>query len=171
VIRRFVWMPLILGYMAILLLAAWQSELGPRILYRPHKVAFQLLDSIGFRPGMRVFGGSSERLTALPRGRCTFAYGIDRMGRRSQIYPSGPCPPEGLRWKPVVYEHMILHWTAWLHKGDYEANLSALGDHFCQTSKESAFAFVEIEQALALVHYETGERWTQKKILGRVECR
>jgi hypothetical protein len=170
-IRKFVLMPLILLYMAVLILAAWRSEFAPRFLQRLHIVAFEALGSVGFKSGMRVFGGSSEWLPVLPRARCTIVDGIDSSGRKTRIYPTGPCPPVGLRWKPVVYEHMIVHWTAWLPHGDYAANLSALGDHFCQKTKDQDFTHVEIQLDLALIDYSTGEKSSHSKKLGRVECR
>lgn len=164
-------MPILLLYMATLLLAAWQTELGSRFLERPHALAFQLLDRIGFRAGMRVFGGSDERMSALLRARCTIVDGVDASGHKTRIYPTNACPLEGFRWQPALYDHMIVHWTAWLKHGNYDANLAALGDHFCQQAKDDRFTHVELRLEFRLIDYETGRKWTQPKELGRVECR
>ncbi|MBC8188655.1 MAG: hypothetical protein H8E78_10725 [Proteobacteria bacterium] len=170
-IRNYVLMPLLLLYMATLILAAWQTDVSLRFLHRPHTLAFELLESVGIRPGMRVFGGSRDPLKALVRARCTVVHGIDSHGSKTQIYPIETCPPDGLRWKPVVYEHMIVHWTAWLRHGDYQSNLSELGDHFCQEANDPNFTHVELTLALPLIDYSTGEKWIESEKLGRVECR
>jgi len=169
--RKFVLMPLLLLYIAVLIMAAWRTDLSPLFLRRLHVVAFEVLESVGFKPGMRVFGGSANRLPVLTIARCTIVDGIDATGRKTRIYPTGPCPQKGLRWKPVVYEHMIVHWTAWLSHGDYTTNLSALGDHFCQRGMDRDFTHVELRLDRALIDYSTGERLTHSKELGRVECR
>lgn len=169
-LRRTVLMPLILLYMLALPLAAWQSEFRPAVFHGAHRLAFDALGTVGIRAGMRVFGGPAEPLEALVRARCTLVDGIDADGRRTRIYPTGPCPAKGLRWKPSVYEHMIVHWTAMSRTG-LSDNLTALGDHFCQLSKSEAFTHVEIQLQLALIDYATGRKWNQSKRMGRVECR
>ncbi len=170
-IRKFLFTPILLLYCATLVFAAWDRSFLPIRLKRSQSVAIEALLVIGVMPGLRVFGGPRDRLEALVRARCTVVDGVDAQGRRTRIYPTESCPPSGLRWKPVVYEHMIMHWTSWLRHGDFVSNLSALGDHFCQKSNNPDFTHVEVRQDLPLTHYVTGKKSTQSERFGRVECR
>ncbi len=100
------------AYMTLLVLAAWPDVYRPRAVDRLHRRAFAFLDRFGVRPGMRVFKGTAQPMQELRIARCTVVHGIDAQGRRARRYPTTPCPPEGFRWQPVVYEHMTVHWTA-----------------------------------------------------------
>ena len=169
--RNFILMPLILLYMGILLIAAWPREIRPISLHGEHEWAERVLESVGIRAGMAVFSGTPEKMPELVVGRCTLATGIDARGRRRRIYPKDPCPPEGERLTPVVYEHMIVHATAKLNDGDRTASLSVLGDHFCQQENDPNIDRVLLELEISKMDYLTGEKTTGLHRLGVVKCR
>jgi len=170
-IRKFVFLPAILLYMGTLILAAWQHDVRPVWLNGEHKFALELLESVGIKPGMSVFRGTHERMTELLIARCTLVTTIGSDGRRKRIYPTSPCPSEGNRVTPVIYEHMIMHWTARLPYGDEESNRAALGDHFCQLADDPAVDRVLIELERHLLDYQTAERSKGLYLIGEVPCR
>lgn len=170
-IRKLVLMPLILLYMATLLMAGWQREVRPVWLNGEYKAAVLLLESVGIRAGMHVFAGTPEPMTKLLVGRCPLVTAIESNGRRRRLYPTAPCPFEGHRFKPAVYEHMIIHWTARLQNGDNTANLAALGDHFCQQANDPSIDRVLLELEKTNMDYRTGEKSKDLYYLGAVKCR
>jgi hypothetical protein len=171
VFRDFVLFPLIILYMSCLVLAAWPREVRPPILDGAHSKADELLESVSIRPGMAVFKGSRSKKKSIARARCTVVEGVDSSGRTSRLYPTEPCPKRGMRWKPVIYPHMILHWTAKLREGDFTANLSAMGDHFCQRAGDQEFTHVEIKKVHTTMDYASGRMSTHSYPVGEVECR
>jgi hypothetical protein len=171
VLRKFFFLPLILLYMGTLLLAGWQREVRPRWLNVEYEYAVRLLESVGIRSGMPVFAGTPERMSKLIVGRCPLVTAIDVRGRRRRIYPIGRCPREGPLFTPVVYEHMIIHWASRLQNGDPTANLSALGDHFCQQANDPNIDRVLLELEKTMMDYGTGELSKDLYYLGEVTCR
>lgn len=163
--------PLLVFYCATLVFASIDRALVPRFLELPHALSKTTLHRVGITPGMRVFPGTPERVTVLLRARCTVATGIHGDGRKTLIYPTDPCPSEGFKWMPVLYDHLIVHWMSWIQFGNFTSIITAVGDHFCQQANDPDITHVELQSVLPLIDYETGERWTQSEPLGIVECR
>ena len=167
---RYALMTVLLLYMGALVLSAWQAEVRPTFLDRAHDAVYTTVKSVGIRAGMPVFIGSVMPMESLIRERCTIVTGVDAEGRRTRLHPDA-CPPEGLRWKPVVYDHMIVHWTQAVDGGDRQANLVAIADHFCHRPGAERYVSMKIEKELPVVDYLTGAYETHGELLGTVRCR
>ena len=93
-LERRVFVPLLCGYVALLVLAAWRHEIRPRVFDRATEIAGEALMFVGISPGVAVFtadrgGGPDEKIAAL----CLEVRGISEDGAR-RVYP-GPgvsCP-------------------------------------------------------------------------------
>ena len=157
--------------MLSLVLAAWPREIRPRALDDISIGLFQAFGSVGIRAGMAVFIGSRDKKRLIVRSECVLAEGTDSQGRVSQLYPIKACPPKGLRWKPVIYDHMILHWTWEIRQGVDSPNLWAMGDHFCNALPGRSFATVKIKRVFNLIDYQTGEESSLSMPVGSVRCR
>ena len=168
--RDLLLLPLLLGYMLCLVLATWPTEIRPSFLDGASTLVSDKLESVGIRGGLQVFGGTPEKQQLIIRSRCLVAVGTDLQGREAQLYPSEPCPQRGFRWKPVIYEHMLLHWFQRLGRGFSDSNLWAMGDHFCSLSPDR-LQHVEITYVLTMIEYETGREYSRSFPVGRRKCR
>ncbi|MEE2674433.1 MAG: hypothetical protein VX466_11600 [Myxococcota bacterium] len=157
--------------MLCLVLAAWPAEIRPALLDGPSEFMFETLEAVGIRAGMPVFTGSRHKQASIVRARCIEVEAVNSAGAKTRLYPPGPCPQRGFRWKPVVYDHMIYHWVMRLDDGAGPANLWAIGDHFCQQSPDRDLHHVEIAKRVHVQDYETGREWSRRVPIGRVMCR
>ena len=169
--RQLVLMPILLLYMGVLVLSAWPTDVRPTFLDDAHAAVYSALESVGVRAGLPVFVGQAKPLEYLKRARCTIVTGVEANGKKSRVYPTDDCPTKGLRWKPVVYEHMIVHWTQAILAGDKQANLAVLADHFCQLPGNERFVRMELRTEFPSLHYVTGDYVTTRNDLGAAPCR
>lgn len=164
-------LPLIVVYMLSLVLAAWPSEIRPEALDGISGGSRHVLETVGIRAGMPVFFGSKEKYTRIIRGRCIVVEGTDRNGRRMRLHPGKPCIPVGFRWRPVIYEHMLLSWSWSVERGIESPNLWAMGDHFCNSSLGRNLQSVDISVLILFMDYETGRETPVSNPVGHVTCR
>jgi hypothetical protein len=169
-IRALVTTPLILGYMLVLVVAAWPAEIRPSQLDAFSKWSFDTLAEAGLLAGMQVFRGEAERMKKLVLFECVVVDGIDRSGELVRLHPLEPCPAEGFRWKPEIFHHMILHWTKKLRPGSNPGNLRALSDYFCHLTPDGDFLYVQIMREVEYLNYETGRKKLRSQLVGRIEC-
>jgi hypothetical protein len=164
-------LPVIILYMLSLVLAAWPAEIRPDGLDRISVALRDILEVAGIRAGMSVFEGTNEKKTELVISRCIIVDGIDSDGSTTRIYPVEECPPVGFRWRPVIYEHMLLHWSWNITPRVESPDLWAMGDHFCNSSPKLDLRFVEIRQISRFLNYKTGSETRYSNLLGYMPCR
>ena len=170
-LARDILLPLIVLYMSCLVLAAWPPEIRPSALDGVSPRIRYVLESVGIRAGMSVFGGRPDKQTSIARAHCIVVKGTDSKGSETQLYPVEACPREGFRWKPEIYEHMIFHWVLAIGLGGDRSNLWAIGDHFCNSSPALDIVQVEITRVTTTLHYETGRESSSIEPVGRMTCR
>jgi hypothetical protein len=94
-LRRRLGIALLLGYAAIVVLAAWRHEIRPSFLERPVVWARSLLALAGIPPGVAVFSTETEVLSdALIVSQCFEVRGVAGNAPARRIYPEGGrvCP-------------------------------------------------------------------------------
>ena len=171
-IRDIVLLPLLVLYMASLVLAAWPKEIRPSFMDGVSTSLFSAFGSVGIRADMPVFVGSQEVQSSIIRSECIVVEGWDFRGKAIRLFPIRPCPPKGFRWKPEIYDHMISHWAWKTRQGaNASSNLWALGDHFCHQAPDQRIRNVSISREFEMLDYETGREWTTSEFIGRVTCR
>lgn len=100
VFQRRVALPLLLAYVALLVLASWRHEIRPALLEWPSESARSFLNSLGVTPAIAVFTsdvarGSHEKRTSS----CVEVRVVERDGHVHQLYPEAeePCPASAPR--------------------------------------------------------------------------
>ena len=159
---------LVLGYVALVWLAAWPFEDVP-ILGSASAHARKAMQAATVLPGMTVFTGSADRYKIYAN--CLAVNGRDADGAWHALYRN-PCPGRGFIWRQDPIDHMMQHvtrtgWTALLKAreplkptiADSVRRFVALGDYFCHSELVDAppRREVALRNRMLLNRYEDGE--------------
>ena len=151
----------VLGYCALLLLAALPEQVRPALLDAPARVAARALDAISISPGLAIFSGP---VTAVHRRATCLAIRAERPDGSVETLYASECPPTGFRWRIDPWDEMVLglvrrtrieRFAREPESGEPPLStellkLQAVGDFFCH-SPEAASG---VRQAVALETYD-----------------
>jgi hypothetical protein len=120
-------LPLLLCYIALLVLAAWRTEIRPAVLDRPSEWAERSLRRAGIFAGIAVFSPDVARPSRqmFYRQRCLEVLAGSGTGAPEQIYPVGrDCPASGFRWWVGPEETMLTRLMTWATDDEAERRLT-----------------------------------------------
>jgi len=173
----------VLGYLALLLLAALPEQVRPALLDAPALVAARALDLARISPGLAVFSGS---VTAVHRRATCLEIRAERPDGSVETLYASECPPTGFRWRIDPWDEMVLglvrrtrierfarepggevspHSYEWL-------KLQALGDYFCHSPEAASGErlAIELETHDQLVLYSSGIHSRDRTLACRWRC-
>jgi len=173
----------ILGYLAMLLLAALPEQLRPALLAAPARLASRALDAVSISPGLAVFSGP---VTSVHRRATCLTLRAERPdGSQETLYASA-CPPTGFRWRIDPWDEMVLGLVrrtrierfARTAQGDdppqfYEwLKLQAVGDFFCHSPEAASGErrAVMLDTYDLLVLYSSGIHTRDRTLSCRWSC-
>ncbi len=173
----------ILGYLALLLLAAVPEKVRPPFLEAPGRLAARALDAVSISPGLAVFSGSVTSVHR--RATCLSIRGERPDGSVETLYAS-ECPPSGFRWRIDPWDEMVLGLARRTRIERFVRDsarddpaltfelwkLQALGDFFCH-SPEAAPGLrrtVTLETYDQLVLYSSGILTRDRTLSCRWRC-
>jgi hypothetical protein len=157
--------------MLLLVMAAWPKEIRPAELDDVSVGSYDVLTSAGISAGLAVFTGDKKTTGSILSSECIVIDGIDSEGHVSRLHPQEPCPREGYRWKPEIFDQMIFHWAKKIRPRSNPANLVAMADYFCNSSLDEDLLYVEIVRVIGAMDYETGRESTTSRLISRSACR
>ena len=110
-------LPLLVGFISLLVLAAWREEIRPSIFDRPSRWAELTLRRFGIFPGIPVFSPDVKRedRQLFLRQRCFEVLAESGGAPPRKIYPDGPCPAPGPRIRVGPEETMLTRLMTWAH--------------------------------------------------------
>ena len=171
--------PVLVCYVAFLVIAAWPPPLRPGVLEGLSKGALRGFQKASLIPGIAVF-------TPYPRDReprwdkvlyrCLIVQAVGRDGKLRVLYPVRPCPAPGFRWAAYAYDVM---WIQMLSKSLYSSNpfrrritRQATADFFCRSRLLSREQPREVLLTLSegLVNYFTGLKTHEDFLFYRMNC-
>lgn len=173
-LRRFLGLPLLLGYSALLVLAALVPEVRPDALDAPHDFARAALEVAGIRAGHVLMASTYEgdyRFQAY----CMIVRGQAEPSAPVFLFPAdGVCPRSGLRPRLPPMERALYRFlrSAWwqrirserhdplgVHQSRARRTLRRIGTHYCARSelRDLDAARVSLAWYVYEVSYETGD--------------
>lgn len=173
----------ILGYLALLLLAALPEQVRPALLEEPGRFASRALEAVSISPGLAVFSGS---VTAVHRRATCLEIRAERPDGSVETLYASECPPTGFRWRIDPWDEMVVglvrrtrierfarepageeppRSTEWL-------KLQALGDFFCHSPEAASGErrAVTLETHDLLVLYSSGLHSRDRTLACRWRC-
>lgn len=173
----------ILGYLALLLLAALPEKLRPALLDAPGRFAARALDALTISPGLAIFSGP---VTAVHRRATCLEFHAERPDGSAETLYASECPPTGFRWRIDPWDEMVLGLVrrtrierfARETGGDAPPEpsewlkLQALGDFFCHSSEaaQGERLAVTLETYDLLVLYSSGIHTRDRTLSCRWRC-
>jgi hypothetical protein len=173
----------ILGYLALLLLAAVPEKLRPVLLDAPGRFAARALEAVSISPGLAVFSGP---VTAVHRRATCLEFRAERPDGSTETLYASECPPSGFRWRIDPWDEMVqglvrrtrIERFAREPGGDapprtYEWwKLQALGDFFCHSPEAASGErrAVTLETYDLLVLYSSGIHTRDRTLSCRWRC-
>ncbi len=173
----------VLGYLALLLLAALPEQLRPALLDAPARLASRALDAVSISPGLAVFSGS---VTSVHRRATCLALRAERPDGSLETLYASACPPTGFRWRIDPWDEMVLGLVrrtrierfAPTARGDdspgfYEwLKLQAVGDYFCHSPEAASGErrAVTLDTYDLLVLYSSGIHTRDRTLSCRWSC-
>jgi hypothetical protein len=179
-------LPLLAGFIGLLVLAAWREEIRPSIFDGPSRWAELTLRRFGIFPGIAVFSPEVEledRQMFL-RQRCFEVLAESGGAPPKRIFPDGTCPDRGPRIRVGPEETMLTRMMTWAHDDEAdrratgrrpgpgevtlpEAILPAIAYHFDRRERLAGRPVDRFTglSTLHLVRYDTGERVVEPIVL------
>jgi hypothetical protein len=171
-LRNYVGAPLLLGYMALLVLAAWPTEIRPSILDDLNaKLERDLFHGAGITAGQPLFH-ADEDTDWVRRAFCVKVRGQhgDGNGETSELHPPDElCQVDGFRIRLPPVEralHRILVWaydasTSGRSPGSAsDHHLARIGGHFCTQPGPGG----EAQREISLIWYWYHENYTNGQL-------
>jgi hypothetical protein len=173
----------ILGYLALLLLAAVPEKVRPAFLEAPGRLAARVLGAVSISPGLSVFSGS---VTSVHRRATCLSIRAERPDGSVETLYASECPPAGFRWRIDPWDEMVLGLARRTRIERFVRDsagedptlsfelwkLQALGDFFCH-SPEAARGprrAVVLETYDQLVLYSSGVLTRDRALACRWRC-
>ena len=150
-LRVLVGLPLLLAYIALIVVAALPDPLRPGFLDRPQTLAVELLGWVGWRAGQPVFTGWDNPNKAI-RAFCTHVKARGGAGGDFTLWPPDErCDSYGFRYRtnPREVVHFQSFYSARKQGMKDEALLRGLGRRYCVEARRRD---AEVS-AVAFVHY------------------
>jgi hypothetical protein len=173
----------VLGYLALLVLAAVPAKVRPALLEAPGRLAGSALDAAAISPGLAVFSGSVRAVHR--RATCLEIRAERPDGTAATLYASA-CPPTGFRWRIDPWDEMVEGLVRRTRierfargardappRLDWElVKLQAVGDFFCHSplAAEGRREAVTLEFRNLLVLYSSGLHSEDRAISCRWRC-
>lgn len=173
----------VLGYLALLLLAAVPEKLRPALLEAPAQLAVRALDAVSISPGLAVFSGS---VTSVHRRATCLSIRAERPDGSVETLYASECPPTGFRWRIDPWDEMVLGLVRRTRIERFVRNaasedptlsfelwkLQALGDFFCHSPEAAPGPrrAVTLETHDQLVLYSSGILTRDRMLACRWRC-
>ena len=173
----------ILGYLALLLLAALPEPVRPSLLDAPAGFAARALGAVQVSPGLAVFSGP---VTAVHRRATCLEIRAERPDGSAETLYASECPPTGFRWRIDPWDEMVLGLVRRTRierfareSGSEEPTrsyewlkLQAIGDFFCHSPEAASGErrAVELEMHDLLVLYSSGIHSRDRTLECRWRC-
>jgi hypothetical protein len=173
----------VLGYLALLVLAAVPAKVRPAFLEAPGRLAGSALEAVAISPGLAVFSGS---VRAVHRRAACLEIRAERPGGAVATLYANACPPTGFRWRVDPWDEMVegLVRRTRIERFARDAadaappitwelvKLQAVGDFFCHSPRAAAGAreAVTLEFRNLLVLYSSGLHTEDRAIACRWRC-
>ncbi len=161
----------LVGYAALLALAAWPEEVRPGALDLPSRLANFALRKVGIVAGVPVYEPPRQRIVRLELNDCIRVRGFDRQGRAEVLAPpGGACFTSGVRftipWPELALRSLLLRSTK-------PTNQAAIGDYFChgRRFRERRFAEIEVFWWVPWRDLRSGETGRTPVFVYRWQCR
>jgi hypothetical protein len=173
-LRRWIGLPLLVSYSALLALGALVPEVRPGFLDAPHELATRLLEVAGIRSG-HVLMESNYPGDYRFQAYCMIVRGEGSDGESHFLFPGdGQCPRTGLRprlppMERALYRFLRAAWwqeilaeqgdAAGILRGRARRTLSRIGQHYCAREEMQALPDPRISLVWYAyeVSYETGD--------------
>jgi hypothetical protein len=181
-------LPLLLGYIALLVLAAWREEIRPAFLDRSSIWAERTLRRVGIFAGIAVFSPEvkHEERQLFLRQRCLEVLAESAGAPPERIYPEAECPAVSPRIRVGPHETMLTRLMNWAADDEVdrratgrrpgpgevtlpEAILPSIAYHFDRQERlagrpRDRFTMLYTHH---MVRYDTGERTVEPIVLFR----